>query len=77
MQDIQEMHLSLHEQLQQFETRQEQIGEGIIEAKRRIGVLDEAMSWSPIEVEPCQELLLGDAFQTADAEDTEIQWVNR
>jgi len=50
MQDIQEMHLDLQEQLQQFERKQEQIGEGIIEAQRRISILDEAMSRSPIEL---------------------------
>ena len=77
MDEIQEMHLGLQEELQQFETRQEQIGEGIIEVQRRIGILDEAMSWCPIEVEPCRELLLEDEFLTADAEDTEIEWVNR
>ena len=77
MGDIQEMHLSLQEELQQFEMKQEQIGQGIIEVQRRIGILDEAISWSPIEVEPSQELELGDAFLAADAEDTEIEWVNR
>ncbi len=56
MQNIQEMHLCLHEQLQQFEMMQEQIGEGIIEVQRRTGILDEAMSWSPIEVEHHQAL---------------------
>ena len=56
MQDIQEMHLNLHEQLQQFEREQEQIGEGIIEGQRRIGILDEAMSWSAVEVGSYQVL---------------------
>ena len=56
MQDIQDMHQCLHEQMQQFEMMQEQIGEGIIEVQRRTGILDEAMSWSPIEVEPHQAL---------------------
>lgn len=73
MQDFQEMHLGLQEELQKFEMRQEEIGEGIVETKRRIGILDEAMAWSPIEVEPFPE----DAFPTVEAEDTEIEWVNR
>ena len=77
MDEIQEMHLSLQQQLDQLEAEHHQIGEGILETQRRIGILDEAMSWSPVEVEPYQELPLEDAFQTADAEDTEIQWVNR
>ncbi len=77
MQDIQEIHLGLQDELQQFEMRQKEIGDGIIEVKRRIGILDEAMAWSPVEVEPFQELLLEDEVQAVDAEDTEIQWVNR
>ena len=77
MQDIQEMHLGLQDELQRFEMRQKEIGEGIIEVNRRIGILDEAMTWSPVEVEPTQELLLEDEFQAVDAEDTEIQWLNR
>ncbi len=77
MQDIQDMHMGLQEELQQFEMRQEQIGEGIIEIQRRIAILDEAMAWSPIEVKPYQEFPLEDGFQTAAAEDTEIEWVNR
>lgn len=44
MQDTQELHLSLHQQLFQLEFEQQQIGEGIIEVERRIGILDEAMS---------------------------------
>ena len=56
MHEIQETHQCLHEQLQQFEMIQAQIGEGITEVQRRIGILDEAMSWSPIEVEPHQAL---------------------
>ncbi len=68
MQDIQDMHLGLQEELQQFERKQEEIGEGIIETKRRIGILDEVMVWAPIEVEPSQEHPL---------EDAEIEWVNR
>ncbi len=77
MDDIQEMHLGLQDELQRFEMRQEKIGEGIIEVERRIGILDEAMAWSPVEVEPSQELLLEDEFQSVDADDTKIQWVNR
>ena len=115
MLDIQEMYLGLQEQLQQFERKQEQLGEGIIEAQRRISILDEAMSWSAVEVESYQGLpqeygfvngavgeetdqglpqeyglvdgAVGeeadqglpqeDEFQHVDAEDTEIQWVNR
>ena len=77
MQDIQEMHLGLQDELQQFEGRQKEIGKGIIEVKRRIGVLDEAMAWSLVEVESSQELFLEDEFRAADAEDNEIQWVNR
>ena len=77
MNDIQEMHLSLQEQLQQFEMKQEQIGEGIVETQRRIGIVDEAMSWSPIQVEFYQQPPVEDASQTADTEDTEIEWVNR
>ena len=64
MQDMQEMHLSLREELQQFETRQEQIGEGIIAVNRRIGILDEAMSWGPVEGELSQELPQEDEFHT-------------
>ena len=77
MEDIQEMHLGLQDELQQFEMRQKEIGEGITEVERRIGILDEAMAWSPVEVEPSQELLLEDEFQAVDAGDAEIQWVNR
>ena len=73
MQDIQENHQCLQGQLQQFEMMQEQMGEVIIEVQRRIGILDEAMCWISIEVEPYQALPLEDAFQTVDAEDTEIQ----
>jgi len=73
MQDIQDMHLGLQEELQGLELKQEQIGEGIIEVQRRIGILNEAMSWSPLEVEPFPE----DTFPTVEAEDTEIEWVIR
>ena len=77
MQEIQDMHLGLQEELQRFELKQEQMSEGIIETKRRIGILDEAMAWSPIEIEPSQELLLEDELQAVDAEEPEIEWVNR
>ena len=77
MDDIQEMHLSLQEKQHQFKEKQEQIGEGIIEAKRRISILDEAMAWCPVEVEPYRQLSLEDAFQAALAEDTEVEWVFR
>ena len=73
MHEIQEMHLGLQQELKQLEMRQEQIGEGIVEAKRRIAILDEAMAWSPIEGEPFPE----DAFPTVEAEDTEIEWAIR
>ena len=67
MDDIQEMHLNLRQQLQRLETTREQIGEAIIEVQRRIGILDEALSWSPIEVH--QELSPEQAFRTVDAEE--------
>jgi len=66
MQDIQEMHLSLHQQLGQLESEQHQIGEGIIEVKRRISILDEAISWSPIEVEAYQKLFEEELSQEDD-----------
>ena len=71
MQDTQELHLSLHQQLFQLEFEQQQIGEGIIEVERRIGILDEAMSWSPVEVEayrefPEKELSQEDNFSYGD-----------
>ena len=74
---MRKLHQSLDQQLGQLESEHHQIGEDIIEVQRRIGILDEAMAWSPIEVEPYQELAVEDASQAADAEDTEIQWVNR
>ena len=77
MRDFQEMHLGLQEELQKLDRKQEEIGQGIIETKRRIGILDEAMAWSPIEIEPSQELLLEDELQAVDAEEPEIEWVNR
>ena len=77
MEDIQEMQLGLMEELHQFEEKQEQIGAEIIEAKRRIGILDEAIAWCPVEVEPYQEFSLEDAFQAALAEDTEVEWLFR
>ena len=73
MQDFQVMHLGLQEELRQLETRQAQIGEGIVEAERRIAILDEAMAWSPVAVEPFPE----DAFPAVKAEDTEIEWAIR
>lgn len=63
MQDILDMHLGLQGELQRLELEQEQIDEGIIEAKRRIGILDEAMAWYPVEVDPFPE----DAFPTGQA----------
>lgn len=56
MQDIQELNVNLLQQLDQLEANHRQIGDGIIEVQRRIGILDEAMSWSPVEIGVHQEL---------------------
>lgn len=52
MDDMQEVHLSLRQKLQQFEMNRQQIGEAIVEVKRRIKVLEEAMSWDAVTAEP-------------------------
>jgi len=54
MDDMQEMHLSLRQQLQQFQMRRQQIAEAITETQRRTSVLEEAMSWSPVGAEADQ-----------------------
>lgn len=56
MDEMQDMHMGLRQQLQQFEMERQQIGEAIIEVQRRISVLNEAMSWSPVAAEPYQEV---------------------
>ena len=68
MGQIQEMHLGLRQQLQQFEMKRKETGEAIIEIQRRISVLDEAMSWRPVAAEPYQQIPAGN---------TEMQWVNK
>lgn len=54
MGEMQEMHLGLHQQLQQFQMSQQQIAEAITETQRRTSVLEEAMSWSPVVAEADQ-----------------------
>ena len=51
MQDVLEIHLCLQQRLGQLESDRHRVAEGIIEVKRRISILEEAMSWSPVEVE--------------------------
>jgi len=89
MQDIQEMCQCIHEKSQQFEMIREQIGEELIEVQRRMDILNEVISWSPMKVETYQAIVealgnakssqginnytgLEDAYQTTDAEETEI-----
>ena len=65
---MRKMHLSLHQQLHQFETEQEQIAQSIIEVQRRIAVLDEVMSWSVPGLEAEQEFTREFEYQNGDAE---------
>ena len=65
---MRKMHLSLHQQLHQFESEQEQIAQAIIEVQRRIVVLDEVMSWSVPGLEAEQEFTHEFEYQNGDAE---------
>ena len=65
---MRKMHLSLHEQLQQFESEQEQVEQSIIEVQRRIAILDEVMSWSVPGFEAEQEFSHEYEYQNGDAE---------
>ena len=65
---MQKMHLSLHQQLHQFESEQEQIAQAIIEVQRRIAMLDEVMSWSVPGFEAEQEFSHEFEYQNGDAE---------
>ena len=77
MDELQEMHLGLSQQMQQFATERKQISEAITEVQRRISILDEAMSWGPVAAKPYQEPPLEGNFQTVVAENTEMQWVQQ
>ena len=63
MGQMQEMHLSLSQQLHQLATIRKQMGEDIIEIQRRISVLDEAMSWGAVAADPGQAVAPGDISQ--------------
>ena len=65
---MRKMHLSLHQQLDQFETEQEQIAQAILEVQRRIAVLDEVMSWSVPGLEAEQEFTPEFEYKNGDAE---------
>ncbi len=53
---MRKLHQSLDQQLDQLETERDQIAKAIIEVQRRIGILDEVMSWTFPEEEEPQEL---------------------
>lgn len=65
---MRKMHLSLHQQLQQFESEQEQVAQAIIEVQRRIAILDEVMGWSVPGFEAEQEFYHEYEYQNGDAE---------
>ncbi len=65
---MRKLHLSLHQQLNQFEAEQQQIAEAIIEVQRRIAILDEVMSWSVPGYEAEQEYSHEFEYQNGDAE---------
>ena len=65
---MRKMHLSLHQQLNQFEAEQQQIADAIIEVQRRIAILDEVMSWSVPSYEAEQEYSHEFEYQNGDAE---------
>ena len=53
MQEMQEMHLGLRQQLEQLEIERRQIDEAVIEFQRRIS----GLAWRPIAAESYQEML--------------------
>ena len=62
---MRKLHLSLVQQLGQLETRQCEIADGITEVERRIGILDEVMSWSIPEPLTDQDFYQEDHSQEA------------
>ena len=62
---MRKVHLSLVQQLGQLETRQCEIADGITEVERRIGILDEVMSWSIPEPLTDQDFYQEDHSQEA------------
>ncbi len=84
---MRKLHLSLQEQLDHFDMKQEQIAEAIIEVQKRIKILDEVMSWTLPEQGsgrelgqeefPLAELPLEHESHDADDEGPEIEWIDR